>query len=177
MFSKNPTAIRSRKMIVSSLLELMETQNFLNITIKELCRYADITRPTFYNHFQSKEDIISYYLECISNEWQQNNIDKFDDTFQLANSFFQYYCIENSHNIKLIVNANLIPLIQKNFSLKMQEYLDKCKYFNSSSSEIEKRYKSSFISNGLVGMITLWFSNEQDCDISDLTYFFQNIIK
>ncbi len=50
---------KSKEKITDTLLHLMDGNSFYDITISVVCTCADIARKTFYNHFSSKEDVIT----------------------------------------------------------------------------------------------------------------------
>ena len=49
--------------IKDSLLELLEQNSFDKITVASLCRQAEITRATFYLHFQSLDEVLNEVLD------------------------------------------------------------------------------------------------------------------
>lgn len=49
--------------IKDSLLELLEHDSFDKITVASLCRQAEITRATFYLHFQSLDEVLNAVLD------------------------------------------------------------------------------------------------------------------
>lgn len=52
-------AIRSRKMIKEAFAEILnEKQNINKVTIKEIVERADISKSTFYAHFDNIDDLI-----------------------------------------------------------------------------------------------------------------------
>ena len=64
----NATAIRSQKWIVDSLLSLMEQKSYAEITVRDICKSADLSRQTFYNVFDSKDEVLCFRLR---NEYQR----------------------------------------------------------------------------------------------------------
>ena len=58
----NATALRSRRWLGDALVRLMERQRYPEITIGAICREADLSRQTFYNVFDSKEEVLRFYL-------------------------------------------------------------------------------------------------------------------
>ena len=46
-----------------ALLELLEEQPFEKITVAALCRQAEITRATFYLHFQDINEVLDELLD------------------------------------------------------------------------------------------------------------------
>ncbi|PZT52849.1 TetR/AcrR family transcriptional regulator [Paenibacillus silvae] len=59
---------RTHKHLYNALLELMETQSFENITVKQICDLAMVHRTTFYTHFKDKYDLLSHALRQIAEE-------------------------------------------------------------------------------------------------------------
>lgn len=49
---------KSKDLIVVTLLKLMETNLYQEITVSEICAWAKIARRTFYNNFSSKDDVL-----------------------------------------------------------------------------------------------------------------------
>lgn len=58
----NPSALRSREWFRSALLDLLGNKKFAQITVKDLCRKADLSRQTFYQIFDSKEEVLEYHF-------------------------------------------------------------------------------------------------------------------
>lgn len=58
----NIIAIRSRKWIISALLELMAEKKYDKITTQNIIERADLTRQTFYRHFKSKDFVLFAYI-------------------------------------------------------------------------------------------------------------------
>lgn len=53
---------QSRTALCDSLAELMQTTPYEKISVSDLCAAAGVSRQTFYNVFDSKEDILRFYL-------------------------------------------------------------------------------------------------------------------
>lgn len=51
--------------IGDALLDMLEERQASEITIKELCERAGVSRPTFYRHFDSIEDILGLYAQQV----------------------------------------------------------------------------------------------------------------
>ena len=57
-FAKNEIDI----LLANSLKELSQTKAIEKITIKEITDKAGVIRPTFYNHFQDKFDLLEWII-------------------------------------------------------------------------------------------------------------------
>ncbi len=97
---------KTEKAIRQAFLDLLKTTPFDRITITKLCEKADISRITFYSHYDDKYSLVgamsSELLECATVNYRnlqaQNNPD--DDivsTFcNLVDSILDLFYIENS---------------------------------------------------------------------------------
>jgi AcrR family transcriptional regulator len=53
----------SRACIVEALLSLMKKVPYTKITVSDIIRKAGLARPTFYRHYENKDDVIIQFLE------------------------------------------------------------------------------------------------------------------
>lgn len=53
----------TKQKIVTSLMHFMEKKSFEKITVKDILEDCDITRPTFYYHFEDKYDLLRWMFE------------------------------------------------------------------------------------------------------------------
>ncbi|MCD8369186.1 MAG: TetR/AcrR family transcriptional regulator [Clostridiales bacterium] len=65
----NPSALRSRKEIVQSFLEQLKYTDLEALSIKQIMDATDLSRQTFYQIFDSKDDIIEYCLDTLFSEF------------------------------------------------------------------------------------------------------------
>lgn len=56
---------KTRQAIVDTTLALFQKQGFENTTMEQIAEAADIAKGTLYNHFSSKEAIISEYMHYV----------------------------------------------------------------------------------------------------------------
>jgi AcrR family transcriptional regulator len=54
---------RTRKMLWEALLTLLKEHSFEEISITDICEQAMVNRTTFYNHLESKHDLVEYGIE------------------------------------------------------------------------------------------------------------------
>lgn len=82
--------------IKDSFLELIQDKPYLKISIKEICKVADISRSTFYLHFKSINDVLNAIL---------------DDAIKMTSP--DYLKISNFSIDYLKENESLIPACQR----------------------------------------------------------------
>ena len=62
---KGDRRVRYTKMVIrESFLDLLQTKDISQISIKEICEKADINRATFYSHYQDPYDLMGFMWEC-----------------------------------------------------------------------------------------------------------------
>lgn len=82
--------------IKDSFLELIQDKQYSKISIKEICKVADISRSTFYLHFKSINDVLNAIL---------------DDAIKMTSP--DYLKISNFSIDYLKENESLIPACQR----------------------------------------------------------------
>ena len=63
------------KQMGDALIELLKEKPISKISIEELTKKADVGRATFFRHFDSKEDLLSYRLVEIYKEYMGDSFD------------------------------------------------------------------------------------------------------
>lgn len=63
MNTEKPIADNAKLYIVEALCALMKEQSFHDISITAIAKKAGVSRMSFYRNFETKEDIISYYID------------------------------------------------------------------------------------------------------------------
>lgn len=56
----DPRAVRTRKLLVESLMKLMASRPFAEISVQDLAAEATLNRATFYAHFEDKQGLLEY---------------------------------------------------------------------------------------------------------------------
>lgn len=65
-------AAQSKEWILQALLLLMDKKAFKDITIKELAEKAGLDRKTFYRNFETKEDVLNFYMDKVCMEYEND---------------------------------------------------------------------------------------------------------
>ena len=52
----------TKKRIADSLKELLAKMPMEKITVREIAEHAGVIRPTFYNHFKDKYEVLEYII-------------------------------------------------------------------------------------------------------------------
>ena len=166
----NPTALHSREWLVDALLSLMEEQSYSKITVKDICRKADLSRQTFYNFFEGKDDIIRFcihqcYAEMMTGLAQKIPVKLADITWQLTETLYS-----NQRLMRLIVHHELDHLLELELISVIQVFAEQMS--PSPAGELD-RYATAFLSGAIAHMILYWFKDEKPASqeqLSELLY-------
>ncbi|ULQ58539.1 TetR/AcrR family transcriptional regulator [Brucepastera parasyntrophica] len=65
----HPAATLSKNLLAKGLFSLMEKKPFADITIMELCETSQVSRRTFYRHFDNTSQVVAYQTKGIIDEF------------------------------------------------------------------------------------------------------------
>jgi len=173
MVKKDNRKIRYTKAAIrDSLVELMKTRSILNISVKDICELADISRSTFYDHYKDQYDLLRQienealtYLEDLFKKYDDRHkkkdfIDMLEEVLSyIKNNNYTQVLLSEHGNIdfqkKLFRHLTLRKQISKLFSEKMQDDETKACYF-------------IFVVNGTIGLIQHWVKNDMHIPVPTL---------
>lgn len=163
--NKDKRVIRTKALLIRSLSALMKQKNIKDITVKELCEYADINRGTFYFHYKDIYDM----LDSIEQELSEKFLQIFQKYNSETNEDFPYPLFleifklvdDNAELFRVLIGPNGdISFIMKIFKLYNIHCLQS--EFNKLSPQFSMNqvYYSNFILYGCVGLIEQWLSRD-----------------
>lgn len=54
---------RTKERIFRAAKEILQQSGYENLSIKNICEEAGVSNGSFYHHFKTKDDLLSYYIE------------------------------------------------------------------------------------------------------------------
>jgi len=161
----NPTALNSREWLVDALLTLMENTPYAKITVKNICTQADLSRQTFYNFFETKDDIIRFciqkcYQEMIENLSQKSSLQLTDIIEEMAKTF-------NKHQelIQKMITHDLSNLLEDEIANAIHLFTKQVK---SESNELSQ-YGDAFLIGAISHTILYWFKDPSPITVEQLS--------
>ncbi len=170
----NSSSIKTRNLIKTTFAELINEKKQLNkITVTELVKRANITRSTFYTHYDNIYEVAEDYqlqtIELICND----NI-KLHSKEEVQKYFVNIInCLKENEKIyKLLLSANESILfleklkkiaIEKIYAALKNSYSDKYLYLTI-----------SFFVNGIIMELFKYFRNESDYSLDEILFNMQN---
>lgn len=155
----NPLAMQSQKHICETMLDLLSTMPFDDITITLLCQEAHLVRKTFYRNFETKEDVLICMLDYHLLEYIQELHQNITTMESLCLHFFHFWQTKYSYLKTLQENA-LFYLLNRLYL----HYIEEIHSILSASSlecfHDQDAYSVVFYIGGLCDLLGYWISKE-----------------
>lgn len=161
----------TKQLLAESFRELVLAQPFDKITIKMITDSAGVIRPTFYNYFQDKYDVLEWYFrenvlervrELLENDMEIEGLkmllilmDKDRDFYKRA------LTVKGQNSFRDILQSCIYELFLGVLNRhKMKNYND--------SALLTKERIASFYSLGFVYSLEIWIQKEQEASPEDM---------
>ena len=162
----NPTALRSKDWIAESLVKLLNVKKYNAITIKDIYTDADLSRQTFYNLFDGKEDVLRYYISTLyfpvlrRMDWQET------PTFEDVTEQLAHVLEENKRFISVMMENHLESIIVEGTNQVVDSLSNRL--FHLETDPPTALYKRAFISGGIVNVVLYWIRDSMPITAGDL---------
>lgn len=169
----NPSALRSMEWLRAALLELLDEKKYSQITIKEICSRADLSRQTFYQIFDSKDEVMQYHFSILFHEFA-TECDSFQNItiLKITYHFFQFF-YEHRDFVEILISNNLTFLLERQFEI----YLKKIDlYLPVSNSDAHPDYTTAYVAGALTQILIHWFEHSFDLNMEELSNLTESII-
>ncbi len=154
----NRRTLITKKILKESLMELMQEKPISKITIKEICDLSEMSRSTFYLHYQDQFEL----LTDIKNEVMENTekaLGSYDgdlNTIEGIENFLEYVkanketfgillCQQDTEDFQSMI----LKRIENNVRLSLPEIIDPQK----------TDYVFTFVMHGSLNVLRVWIQN------------------
>lgn len=169
---KHKTAVKSQKMIAESFFDLLQDKSYYDISIKEICAKAGISRQTFYSLYGTKEDVIRFYLAETFTEWRrQAKTNGVNSLYDLI--LFFLLGITEDEKLSQLYSSEVLGGILADI---LKEHLNKTILYDRGSISVGDSVANSFIAGGLTMAFKQWHADEDKISIEDVTMFVIKIL-
>ena len=134
--------------ITHSLIELMNKTPIASISICAIIDNAEVSRNSFYSHFQDKDDILRYYISSETEQWLSES----DINYLNVSSPQEYIIFLLNHLYKYRNVTDL--LIRDNKMSILEEEFDK--RFNTILSNVTDPWHIAFTIGGFYKLFCYW---------------------
>lgn len=150
----NPTAIRSMKWLSEAMMDLLKEKQYSKINVKDICTRADLSRQTFYQIFNSKEEIIRH---CIKQSFESlEELPKRTD-FKSSTAFIAKNISKNKEFIRLLSENHLGYMLSEEISLALTTLAERLDPYRSPE---KRRLANAFFSAALANSFLEWSASD-----------------
>ena len=183
----------TKEKIFNAAKEIIQKSGYENLSIKNICEQAGVSNGSFYHHFKTKDDLLSYYIEnqpSIDPELLEIPRSKVEATEAIVSVYLNYaaYCRElgvefmsgyyNPHNQALnpaIRTERAYPIVT------VQNYLEKAIAAGTISLKLEISEVVYDIRMLIIGNVFDWAlqkgnSNFEENMRRSLTYYLEGVL-
>ena len=161
---KENRKVKYTKMVIrESLFKLLKTKQLNQITVKELCKLADINRGTFYSHYTDLFDLVQKLEEALiedmkavikfENIGQDNQLEMFVDIFSHIKNNIEEYQI-------LLLNPNSSRILDEIIAEAYEHHLLALEDIKVPISKNMVDYSFALVSSGSARVIMKWIKND-----------------
>lgn len=164
----NPTALQSQQWIARALLELMDELSWREIAIKQVCSRAGVARQTFYNLFDSKEDVLRYVLRTRYLR-QLAALDPSSGSVapEAMAAAFAAVVEGSEHLLDLMVRSGLEAIITEEVAAAVSLFADQ---FVRDPARIETLpYAKAMVSGALAYLLVCWLKEDQPISVDEMS--------
>lgn len=173
-YMKTDRRTRYTKMVIKeAFLEAMKTKSFNKITVADICSLAEISRPTFYFHYEDKFALLD---EIGENMLSSANLTKISELTlerpdEILKAILNLVKIveENSEVYRICVlergvNSRLPAKITEELNSKIISYWEQNGVFDD---RLDKNYVSDFIQSSFNSVIKCWLEKKANRESAD----------
>lgn len=167
---------QSRRWIAEALLQILEEKPYHEITISEVAARADLSRRTFYRHFETLDDVVDYEIQTLCDEFIAGFEDRPHRKGDLTNAtelFFDFWSGKRAV-LRLLSGSNRAAFPQQAF---LDMVYEKRLIQMNTTAPKETYYMYRFAIGGLWNMLLQWAADDDPPTPEAMSRIVQGILK
>ncbi|MFK7801060.1 MAG: TetR/AcrR family transcriptional regulator, partial [Anaerolineae bacterium] len=156
---------RTRKLLQIALISLLRRKPLEKIQIKEIVEEADVSRPTFYQHFATKETLLFSLMDDLFQKihhvvFHERKEGEVLDVLQLLTLSYEQWLL-HSEKLKWVLQVENKDLLIEALSPHIKSLKSEVdKHFPPpKGAQLYADYETSFVSGGMYMLIKAWIKN------------------
>jgi len=153
----NKSALLSKELIIESLFDMLAVKPLSSISISEIAENAKVDRRTFYRHFKTKNDVIRYYIQDVSKQFEKKMLHyNIKDIYSNAKAVFEVLLIMKE-TMLILYKQNLLDMFISEYKniYKKNQY----KYINPEILKLDNiDYFLAFERGGGAEIVKNWIA-------------------
>jgi AcrR family transcriptional regulator len=177
----------TRKVLRDSLVELMKGKSILNISIREICETAGVSRSTFYTYYKDQYELLEQMeeetfieLDKVIKKYNPSGVMPTAKELAALLEDILRYVAGNYNSIQVFLSENG----ESGFQRKIAKFLtDRIRQFRNTGQsktlpdEQTLNYCSAFMRDGCIAIIQEWLKNGMDMGIHDMAKLLARLVR
>lgn len=162
---------RTKKLIRDSLFTLMQQMPYERIRISHIANVADISRSTFYLHYETKEDLLTSVLDEIINKYL-SALD-LPETQRQENPTHLLFSLweKNMKEMRLIVRAGLESRIYERLRASNIQHT----HIENIKNDVLNDYVHEMINGAEFGLLLRWTKDGGNIPVSQMEKLYNSL--
>ncbi len=161
----DPRAERSQAWLQNALLDLIKEKPYKQISISEITDRAGLARPTFYLHYESKNDLLLNYLDQLFEQFYKDidfDILETEISASAAAKIFQQVQ-DHPEIFHVVLTAGSDQLLLKRFQSYILKVFNRFTTKNNLKTETTPylNYVADYLAGAILAMIMDWMEMGQ----------------
>lgn len=159
---------RTKKALITTFSDLLETKSFDNITIQDLCEKANVRRSTFYRHFNDKYDLLNHIVGTLIEYFRTLHLPEIDpkDPRQFFNKFMKdilLFISDNKAMVKSVISINIYSEVYQILYNQIYAVVKRQIEFDKQIGRfyIDEFIYGEFLAGGILSVILNWIQYGQ----------------
>ena len=159
---------RTKKALITTFSDLLETKSFDNITIQDLCEKANVRRSTFYRHFNDKYDLLNHIVGTLIEYFRTLHLPEIDpkDPRQFFNKFMKdilLFISDNKAMVKSVISINIYSEVYQILYNQIYTVVKRQIEFDKQIGQfyIDEFIYGEFLAGGILSVILNWIQYGQ----------------
>lgn len=168
----NPTALKSQQWLTETLLDLMEEKPYADISIMDICKKADLSRQTFYNYFESKDDLFRFLLRNTYEE-TLNSLTEIPSSNEAISAFVNIVR-GNPRLVNAIVRNNMGNLVSDEIFNAIAHFLNR--FIPDFENQPDFSYHIVLLSGALTHFMLYYARNNKELSEKEMTKILETFL-
>ena len=159
---------RTKKALITTFSDLLETKSFENITIQDLCEKANVRRSTFYRHFNDKYDLLNHIVGTLIEYFRTLHFPEIypKDPRQVFNKFMKdilFFISDNKTMVKSVISINIYSEVYQILYNQIYAVVKRQIEFDKQIGQfyIDEFIYGEFLTGGILSVILNWIQYGQ----------------
>ena len=160
----------TKESVFTALIKLLDKRSFSELTITEITKVAGVSRAAFYRNYETKEDIIIFYLNDLFQELLRKLVSPENSSKLTRTTLYFSFFKEHRSFIEVLIKAELTHIFYEHFCIHVTDFF-RNQTDKFSKSTLNEKYLPQYMASGLFRVLLEWIKGGTVESVEDITEF------